>query len=66
MAKAKEFAIYGRRVPFIADGRFCEEIRPERVRVMARAEGYAMVRLPGAMPFVVSDKDLTTPPTKEK
>ena len=28
------------------------------VRVMARAEGYAMVRRKGCMPFAVSEKDL--------
>ena len=32
-----------------------------QVRVMARAEGYAMVRRKGAAPFVVSEKDLVNP-----
>ncbi len=30
----------------------------EVVRVMARAEGYAMVRFPGCMPFVVPVKEI--------
>tara|TARA_R110000744_G_scaffold300691_1_gene409826 strand:+ start:52 stop:216 length:165 start_codon:yes stop_codon:yes gene_type:complete len=29
------------------------------VRVMARADGYAMVRRKGCMPFAVSEKDLS-------
>lgn len=36
------------------------------VRVMARAEGYAMVRYRGCRPFVVSDKDLTPRETNAK
>ncbi len=32
------------------------------VRVMARAEGYAMVRRHGCMPFIVPEKELTTIP----
>lgn len=31
---------------------------PFVVRVMARAEGYAMVRRPRAMPFVLKESDL--------
>ena len=34
-------------------------------RVMARAEGYAMARNPGCMPFVVSEKKLTAPTAPE-
>lgn len=32
-----------------------------QVRVMARAEGYAMVRRKGCAPFVVSEKELVNP-----
>lgn len=32
------------------------------VRVMARAEGYAMVRRKGAIPFVADEKSLTPAP----
>ncbi len=31
---------------------------PKPVRIMARAEGYAMVRKKGAAPFIVREKDL--------
>lgn len=31
---------------------------PGEVRIMALAEGYAMVRRKGCMPFIVSEKDL--------
>lgn len=58
MAK-KEFAVYHRVVRGVVNGRWADTTRLERVRVMARAEGYAMVRFPGAMPFVVSEKELT-------
>jgi hypothetical protein len=30
------------------------------VRVMTRAQGYAMVRFTGCMPFVVSEKEIKT------
>ena len=32
--------------------------KPERVRVMVIAEGYAMVRHSGCMPFIVQEKEL--------
>jgi hypothetical protein len=41
----------------IVNGKFTTVIKPERVRVLSRAEGYAMVRHKGAMPFVVPEKD---------
>lgn len=59
MAK-KEFAIYLRtgRVRQ-SDGKWKDVVVEEhRVRVMARAEGYAIVRNPGCTPFVVSEKYL--------
>lgn len=34
---------------------------PFEVRVMAIAEGYAMIRHKGCMPFVVSEKELSQP-----
>lgn len=34
------------------------------VRVMARAEGYAMVRRPNAVPFIVKEAELREPPTE--
>lgn len=57
MPKKKEFAIYAR--PTWDAARYKWLSVPEQVRVMARAEGYAMVRLPGAMPFVVSERALS-------
>ena len=35
------------------------------VRVMCRAEGWAMVRRKGAMPFCVPEKDLRAPEMRE-
>lgn len=61
MRRSKETAIYDRKVPVINMGRVVFEVRPEDVRVMVRAEGYAMVRHTGCMPFVVSEKELRAP-----
>ena len=47
----------GDRVVYYAAG----EPDPRLVRVMAIAEGYAMVRRPRAMPYVVSLKELYPP-----
>lgn len=60
MAK-KEFAIYLRTIRVRQDdGKWTDVVMSEhRVRVMARAEGYAMVRNQNCMPFVVSEKELT-------
>ncbi len=41
------------------DGTWINETTTTQVRVMAVAEGYAMVRFPRAMPFVCSVKDLS-------
>lgn len=40
------------------NGKIERIIKPEQVRVMARAEGYAMVRRKGCLPFVVKEKEL--------
>jgi len=53
-----EWAIYTRRFTDIEHGKFVRKSKLERVRVMTRSEGYAMVRYKGALPFVVSEKDL--------
>ena len=55
----KEFAKLTRERLIVIGGKFVTEPESFRVRVMARAEGFAMVRRPGAMPFVVSEKNLT-------
>lgn len=41
-------------------GKFVTSVDERTVRIMGVAEGYAMVRRPGAAPFVVSLKDLVT------
>jgi hypothetical protein len=53
-------AIYRRIDKVPAQGGWANRISDMEVRVMARAEGYAMVRLPRCMPFVVSEKSLTS------
>lgn len=61
MARRKEIAVYRRTYATVKDWRFVNEVALEKVRVMARAEGYAMVRHRGAVPIVVSEKDLEAP-----
>ncbi len=61
MKRSTEMAIYNRS-GFVfrpSDGEVMAETRPEQVRVMARAEGYALVRTHGCVPFAVSEKDLS-------
>jgi hypothetical protein len=55
----KEFAIYRRIEKVPAQRGWVNRIHDMEVRVMARADGYAMVRLPRCMPFVVPEKTLT-------
>ena len=57
-----EFAVYKSCGLDIVYGKVVQVDRAVRVRVMARAEGYAMVRLPRAMPFVVSESELSPEP----
>ena len=55
----REFAIYMRESPVYVDGRWVTRVTEGgRVRVLARSDGYAMVRRSGAEPFVVSEKSL--------
>lgn len=56
--RSKEQAVYARMFVDAKDGKFVSRIAQEAVRVMARAEGYAMVRRKGCAPFVVSEKEL--------
>lgn len=45
----------------MAKKRYAFVIRDEqwlKVRIMAEAEGYAMVRFPGCMPFIIPTKEL--------
>ena len=48
------------------DGEWTYETQRFPVRVMAVAEGYAMVRRPRAMPFVCHIKDLSTVPNEKQ
>lgn len=55
----KEMAIHVRKEPeAFRDGKWTYRTTMHEVRVMARTEGYAMVRFKGCMPFVVSEKTL--------
>ncbi len=42
----------------LVNGKWTYKTMISTVRVMARAEGYAMVRNPGARPFVVRENEL--------
>lgn len=54
----KQFAIHHFQTMEIVGGKFTPVVHPRRVRVLVIADGYAMVRRPGAMPYVASVKDL--------
>lgn len=55
----REIAIHTRQVPVaFKGGIWLYETQEFEVRVMARADGYAMVRRPRAMPFVCQEDSL--------
>ena len=55
----KIFAMFSIDICFHENGKLVfAKTDPRRVRIMASAEGYSMVRFPGATPFVVKQKDL--------
>ncbi len=57
---AREFALYSHPEHKFENGRWVEYSRPPKeVRVMCRAEGYAMVRYPGCAPFVVKESTMS-------
>lgn len=58
MSRRREMAVHHAPCVLLQDGRFVHSTEPREVRVMARAEGYAMVRRPGAMPYVAPEKEL--------
>lgn len=62
----KEFATYRRVDVAAVNHKIAKQVLEHQVRVMARAEGYAMVRNPGCMPFVVSEKDLSAPAAQQE
>jgi len=56
----REIAIITRTRPVsFTGGKWTYATDRDEVRVMSRAEGYAMVRFPRCMPFVCSEKDLS-------
>ena len=55
----REFAVLTRTRLELVAGKLTNETTTGVVRVMARTEGYAMVRFKGAMPFVVSEAALS-------
>lgn len=55
----KDIRIWSWSTRYFRSGKWVEETSPVEVRVMSVAENYAMVRRPGAVPFVVSLKDLS-------
>ena len=55
----KHFSMYAKDIYVVENGKFVSnKAAPELVRIMAIAEGYAMVRFPCCIPFIVSEKDL--------
>ena len=58
MNKEKFMELRRQQPTHMKDGKWVYEGEVSTVRVMARAEGYAMVRHKGCVPFVVSEKDL--------
>ena len=59
MKRSTEMAIYNRSGFVFRAGEVVAETCTQEVRVMARAEGYALVRTHGCVPFAVSEKDLS-------
>lgn len=66
MSRKKEFAIYRRVDVAVVNGKWAKQVSEHLVQVMARANGYAMVRNPGCYPFVVSEKDLAAPTAQQE
>lgn len=50
----------------VENGRAFQAVELHEVRVMAVAEGYAMVRRAGAMPYIAKVKDLHEPTPKRE
>lgn len=58
MTRSREFATWNRDVRVVAGGKWVPSTEKIRVQVLARAEGYAMVRRRGDTPFVVPETQL--------
>ena len=59
--KRKDMRALKRTDPCCVNGKWGTKESLVTVRLMAVAEGWAMVRHPGAVPFVVRESDLSTP-----
>lgn len=59
MKRSKEIAVYHRPCCRLEGGKFVHYTEPQVVRVLVRAEGYAMVRQKGCMTHAVPEKELT-------
>ena len=55
----KDVRIWSRCFPVLCAGKIVPNFSKTEVRVMAVAEGHAMVRRPGATPFIVALKELS-------
>lgn len=65
MAK-REFAIHQDFTICVEGGKFVDKHREREVRVLARAEGWAMVRIKGGSTFAVPEKQLRPRATDSK
>lgn len=58
MKRSRETATYMRPICRIENGKIVHRTFPQEVRILARAEGYAMVRVKGGSTFAVKEKEL--------
>jgi hypothetical protein len=57
--KKQEFAYVKHEITEFVDGKWiARRVNTYRVRVMTRVEGYAMVRRPGCVPFIMIEREL--------
>jgi len=54
----KEYAIHNHAAYFVSNNGTTKKVDPRHVEVLARAQGYAMVRRKGCAPYIASEKDL--------
>ena len=58
--RRQEWAVYSRKMSVPKGGQWESQVVTSIIRVMSRAEGYAMVRRKGCIPFVVRESELTS------
>jgi hypothetical protein len=56
--KKREMAIHAAPKPVVVNGKWARALERREVTVMARADGYAMVRRKGCLPYVAPEKEL--------